>query len=182
MAAPSGGFLVTCRSCTSVSVMVVPLVKDAHWACWSTKYATLDMHADFYKAWDICAVFNAKIYLIILVCSSNWNLLLRWLRDVTVKHQCFVLNVSGQLTFFVWLSALFADFSCTCIFRDLKPDNMLISNQGHIKLTDFGLSKVTLNRGKSSFYCIKMYFCITFPYFCILHIPVKGTFQLNKLQ
>lgn len=32
------------------------------------------------------------------------------------------------------------------IHRDLKPDNMLISNEGHIKLTDFALSKVTLNR------------------------------------
>lgn len=36
------------------------------------------------------------------------------------------------------------------LFRDLKPDNMLISNEGHIKLTDFGLSKVKLDRGMRS--------------------------------
>ncbi|KAL7594715.1 hypothetical protein Lser_V15G28261 [Lactuca serriola] len=34
--------------------------------------------------------------------------------------------------------------SLRVVHRDLKPDNLLIAHDGHIKLTDFGLSKVGL--------------------------------------
>ena len=39
------------------------------------------------------------------------------------------------------------------IYRDLKPENILLDSTGHISLTDFGLSKESLNDEKSFSFC-----------------------------
>ena len=37
------------------------------------------------------------------------------------------------------------------VYRDLKPENILIDSQGHIKLTDFGLSKILENENDMAY-------------------------------
>jgi serine/threonine protein kinase len=37
------------------------------------------------------------------------------------------------------------------IYRDLKPENILVDSEGHVVLTDFGLSKTGFNRQKQSY-------------------------------
>jgi len=44
------------------------------------------------------------------------------------------------------------------IYRDLKPENILLDTQGHIKLTDFGLSKEGICHNVSATLCLKFLF------------------------
>ncbi|XP_015233796.1 PREDICTED: ribosomal protein S6 kinase beta-2 [Cyprinodon variegatus] len=83
---------------------------------------------------------GGKLYLI-LECLSGGELFMQLEKEGIFMEDtaCFYL---GEITM-----ALGHLHSSGIIYRDLKPENIMLCQQGHIKLTDFGLSKESIHDG-----------------------------------
>ena len=57
------------------------------------------------------------------------------------KHKKFTLDQARFYAVEVLLALSYLHNDLNIIYRDLKPENILVDSNGHIKLTDFGLSK-----------------------------------------
>lgn len=49
------------------------------------------------------------------------------------------------------IDAIGALHSNNIIYRDLKPENVLLDSEGHIRITDFGLSKQNVSKDEKTF-------------------------------
>ncbi|XP_045583999.1 serine/threonine-protein kinase greatwall isoform X2 [Procambarus clarkii] len=85
---------------------------------------------------------------------SNVFLVMEYLIGGDLKSLLTIYGYFDELmaTFYAAELALALDYlhSHGIVHRDVKPDNLLLDNKGHLKLTDFGLSKITFRKDITS--------------------------------
>ncbi|XP_042223034.1 serine/threonine-protein kinase greatwall-like isoform X2 [Homarus americanus] len=86
--------------------------------------------------------------------TSNVFLIMEYLIGGDLKSLLTIYGYFDELMaiFYAAELALALDYlhSHGIVHRDVKPDNLLLDNKGHLKLTDFGLSRITLHKDISA--------------------------------
>lgn len=88
----------------------------------------------FLMSLDYAWQSDTKLYMVMSFCSGGE--LFHWLKQQKRFSLKRVLLYTSEM-----LLAISTLHSHDVIYRDLKPENVLLDAMGHIKLTDFGLSK-----------------------------------------
>ena len=85
----------------------------------------------------------SNIYLVMeYMCGGDLHQLLK-------KYRNFPEGLAQFYAAEILLALEYLHEKMNVIYRDLKPENILLDGQGHLKLSDFGLSKKTVEKAKA---------------------------------